>query len=44
MHNGPFSVIGTGTILQAYGYFNNCSINEKPQVVAEFGVFRGRGK
>ena len=38
------SVIGTGTILQAYRHFNDCSINEKPQVVDEFGVFQGRGK
>lgn len=44
MHNGPFSVIGTGTILQAYGYFNDCSINEKPQVVDEFELFWGHGK
>lgn len=43
-HDGPFSVIGTGTILQAYRHFNDCSINEKPQVVDEFGVFQGRGK
>ena len=25
-------------------HINDCSINEKPQVVDEFGVFQGRGK